>query len=80
MKTFNHNGRDYHYDDNSRFIFELGRYTNSYKQLDEWPCPDAALQRYQEFHVSDGYKKRLVLKLNNNEKIVLAKEVSKRSD
>jgi hypothetical protein len=85
MKTFDYAGKTWEYDHLTVFLFELGRYENTYKvhkEFGEWIVSDdsplgVAVSTYENFHVSDGYKKRLSM-VNKGEKTIIAREGSKR--
>ncbi len=64
MKIFEYGGRTYTYDECSKlppFVFELGRYDNAYHPEQSFCDHELAIQTYEMFDVSNGYKKRLKL-------------------
>ncbi len=86
MKACIYNGLSYNYTDSDQFVVELGRYQTSYKRLQVYQVARgldephrAAIQRYENLFVSDGYKKRLSLVSLDGERHVLARELSEAS-
>lgn len=79
MKTFDYAGRTWKYDEATFFVVEVGRYKNAYQcdqQFPSWMLENA-IEAYEERHVSDGYKRRLVM-INEGNKKVIARMTSKR--
>lgn len=75
MKTFDYNGRTFQYDEANAlaFSFELGKFENSYKPLKYFSSHESAIDCYELYHVSNGYKKRL--RMNG---VTIAKQISNR--
>lgn len=78
MKTFYYNGRTFQYDELAcmpSFTLEIGRYENSYQIIQLFHTHDEAFKAYENYEVSNGYKKRLRLG-----KITLDKKITDRND
>ena len=77
MKTFDYAGKTWEYHDCCLFLFEIGRYANVYKTHRKFDEPFAAISAYENFNVSDGYKKRLV-RVKNGIKTTIAHQTTRR--
>jgi hypothetical protein len=64
MKTFDYAGKTWEYDNCTIFLLELGRYKNKYQPHKEFDDILTAISAYENFNVSEGYKKRFVRVMN----------------
>jgi hypothetical protein len=84
MQKFNFNGRTHEYTISTHFCLEVGRLDNSYVPIKTFKTdveknltqPHVyAIEEYNEFHVSDGWKKRLSM-INDGQKTILARQIT----
>lgn len=78
--TFNFNGKSWEWNPYfTVFILEVGRYENKYKIEKKFipedcllpSLPEKAIEYYEKYHVTDGYKKRLSME-TDGKRIALA--------